>query len=267
MRSGIRVVNLVLLAFTGLFAACALPAQTLSPCVRQIHLSMEREIFISSRANAGPAYTATVKQTFEQTLMDGNTIHWTVEEVQARDEPGRTMRQHVEGCEADSGGRPQPRILTAITDPAARTITNWTTGPGTVALTSISHQQGPFVQPDWKDIPHTPSTPYRPQVTREDLGTRTIAGTEATGIRITEIVPAGREGNDMPLKLVHETWTDRQNHTTLLAIDDDPRTGRRTWEVESLTVGPPDPALFTPPANYKVWDQNPQPQSSADAKP
>ena len=219
MRSGIRVVNLALLVSTGLLAVRALPAQSLSPCVRQVRLSVERDIFMpTTRNNVRPAYTATVKQTFEQPLSDGNTIRWTV-------------------------------------------------GPGTMALANISHMQEPTAQPDLKDIPRTPATPYKPQITREDLGTRTIAGMEATGNRMTEIIPAGQEGNDAPLKVVHETWFSRDNHTPLLAIDDDPRTGHRTWEVESLTVGPPDPALFTPPANYKVWEQNPRPQATADAKP
>ena len=190
--------------------------------------------------------------------MDGNTIRWTIETVQARDEAGRTMVQHIEGCQADSGGQQQLLIQTNVYDPASKTSFNWATGPGTTALTSISHQQGPFVEPDWKDLPRAPSTPYKPEITREDLGTRTIAGMQAAGTRMTEIIPSGREGNDMPLRIVRETWMNHQSQTTLLFIEDDPRTGHRTWEVESLTVSPPDPALFTPPANYKVWDPEPR---------
>lgn len=271
MRSAIRVLDLVLLTSTGLFAAQALAAQSLTPCVHQVSFSMERELFPVTRGNVRAAYTATVKQSYEETLVDGNTIHWTVESVQARDETGRTMRQFVEGCDADSGGPSPLRIRTTIFDPASKTNTSWNTGPGTMALTTIIHQPEPFngqIPPNWKDIPRTPTTPYKPQITREDLGTRTIAGIEATGTRQTEIVPAGFYGNDLPFKIVHETWMNTQNHVTLFAIDDDPRNfGHRTWEVESLTIGPPDPSLFTPPAGYKVWDQNPKPEATADAKP
>jgi hypothetical protein len=267
MRSGDRVVFPILLATLSMAAVGNLPAQSLTPCIRTVRSHVEREVFLPGRPGARPAYTATIKQAFEQKLADGNTIQWTVEEIQARDEAGRTMLQHIEGCDPDSGGSSPLRIQTTVSDPAARTFTNWTTGPGTTALTTINHMPDPLVQPDWKDIPRTPLTPYKPEMTHEDLGTRTIAGMEATGTRLTEIVPAGRDGNDMPIKLVHETWTDRQTHATLLAIDDDPRMGRHTWEVESLTVGPPDPALFTPPANYKVWDQNPRAPTTADAKP
>jgi hypothetical protein len=235
--------------------------------MRQVRFSMEREVFVITRGNVRPAYTATIKQTDEQTLSDGNTIHWTVEAVQARDEAGRMMRQHIEGCEVDNGGQPQLRLRTSISDPASKTDTSWSSGPGSMALATVFHQFATGAPPDWKDIPRVPSAPYRAQITREDLGTRTIAGMQATGQRMTETIPAGFDGNDTPLKVVHETWTSRENHVTLLTIDDDPRTGRHTWEVESLTVGPPDPALFTPPANYKIWDPNPRPQTTADAKP
>lgn len=265
MRSVIRVVSFVLFAAASFASSDTASAQSLSPCIRQVSVGFGREIFMTTRVNQRPAYTATVKQSFEQTLSDGNTIHYTIEAIQARDEAGRTMRQRIEGCEPDSGGQLQFRIQTTIFDPALKATTSWGTGPGTMALTYIFHQQQQPIPPDWRDIPRTPSAPSRAEVTHEDLGTRTIAGMETTGRRITEVIPAGREGNDMPIKVVRETWTNPQNHATLSDVYDDPRIGRRTWEVESLTVGPPDPALFNPPANYKVWDQNAQTQTASTA--
>jgi hypothetical protein len=270
MRSAVRVV--LAAPILAILVATSSTAQSLTPCVHQIIFTTEREIFAVTRGNVRPAYTATVKQTYEQKLADGNTIHWTIEAIQARDEAGRTMRQHVQGCDADAGGSPL-RIQTSVYDPASKSTINWITGPGSRALTTIFHQPEPLAAPqappDAKDFPLTPSTQYKPQLTREDLGTSTIAGMEATGTRVTEIIPAGFLGNDMPLKAVHETWMDSKSHTILMAIDDDPRNfgGRRTWEVESLTIGPPDPSLFAPPANYKVWDQYPRPQTTTDAKP
>ena len=261
MRSGIRVVSVVLFALT--LSEASVSAQSLTPCMRSVRMNMERDIFFPSRSNAHVAYTATVKQTYEQTLTDGNTEHWTIETIQARDEAGRTMRQHIEGCALDGNAQPQLRVQTAVNDPTAKTNAYWSTGPGTMGLVTLVHQQGQSPPPDWKDLPRTPMTPYHPEITREDLGTRTIAGMEATGSRTTQIIPAGAEGNDMPIKFVDETWVDKQNRVTLMTVTDDPRTGRHTWEVESVTVGPPDPALFTPPANYKVWEQNIQTQVAA----
>jgi hypothetical protein len=263
MRSAIRLVLLTPFISAGLIATSG-SAQSLTPCMRTVRIGMERDIFFP-RANAHVAYTAIVKQTYEQNFTDGNTEHWTLETIQARDEAGRTMRQHIEGCALDGSGQPQLRLQTAVNDPSAKTNAFWSTGLGTMALVTLVHQQIQTPPPDWKDIPRTPMPNYRPAVTREDLGTRTIAGIEATGSRITQIMPAGSEGNDMPIKTVSETWLDKQNHVTLMAVTEDPRTGRHTWEVESLTIGPPDRALFTPPANYKVWEQNIQTQVAVSA--
>lgn len=255
MRAGIRVVLSLIFFIAVGFMPANDSAQSLTPCMRNVRMSRERDVFFPSRGNVQAAYTATVKQTYEVTLTDGNSEHWTIETIQARDEAGRTMRQHIEGCSLDSSAQPQLRIQTSVNDPSAKTSISWSTGPGTMALVTLMHYQSQTPPPDWKDIPRTPMAPYRPEITREDLGTRTIAGLQATGSRITQIIPAGAEGNDMPIKFINETWVDKQNQVTLMAITDDPRTGRYTWEVESLTVGPPDPALFTPPANYKVWEQ------------
>jgi hypothetical protein len=46
-------------------------------------------------------------------------------------------------------------------------------------------------------------------------------------------------------------------HLTLMSINDDPRTGRTTMEVEDLSRTEPDPSLFAPPEGYTVEDQTP----------
>lgn len=265
MRSGIRLMSLVLLASTALLVAPA-PAQSVTPCVQFLNFSMDRELFLPTRQKPAPAYTATIKQTYEQTLPDGNTIHWISESIQARDENGRTFRQRIQGCDIDSNGQPQLRTQVDIYDPATKSTTTWGTGPGSMMLVTVMHPQTNLA-PDWKDIPRTPAIRFHAQTefTTEDLGTRTIAGMLTTGRRTTQLIPAGEQGNDMPLKLVHENWVDKESHATLMTISDDPRMGRHTWEVESLTLGPPDPALFNPPTNYKVWDRNPQQQTATTA--
>jgi hypothetical protein len=263
MRSGIRVVNFVFLTAAGLFAACALPAQSLTPCIRSVFFSVEPEPLLGARGKL--SYTALITKTFEFKLADGNSIHWTLQAMQAHDENGRTMRQHIEGCNIDNSGQPQLRIRTSIYDLAAKTDISWSMGPGSVALTTISHSRL-LTQPNWNEIARVPypRDPH-PEITNEDLGTRTIAGMEATGRRRTEVIPAGRDGNDLPLKLMTETWTSVKDHIMLMMVTDNPRMGRSSWEITNLSLGPPDPALFTPPADYRVWDQ--EPQSATEAKP
>ena len=46
----------------------------------------------------------------------------------------------------------------------------------------------------------------RNEVTTEQLGTRSFLGFEATGTRTTQTIPAGKEGNQLPLVTVGETW-------------------------------------------------------------
>jgi len=260
MRSAIRVVLATPLLAATLLAAHS-SAQSLTPCARSVFFSVEPEVLSASKS----AYTALVTKTFELRLYDGNTIHWTIQDTQARDEGGRLMRQHIEGCNIDSNGQPQLRIRTSIFDPAAKTDTSWSTGPGSMALATIMHSHI-IAPPNMGEIARTPHPrDPRPETTIEDLGTRTIAGLEATGRRRTEVIPAGLDGNDLPLKSMSETWTSVKDHIVLMMTTDSPRMGHYSWEVTNLTLGPPDPALFTPPANYKVWDN--EPQAVAAARP
>jgi hypothetical protein len=165
----------------------------------------------------------------------------------------------------DNSGQPQLRIRTSIYDPAAKTDTSWSTGPGSLALTTISHSHI-VAPPNLSGIAHTPyPRDPRPEITNEDLGIRRIAGMEATGRRRTEIIPAGQEGNDLPLKLITETWTSIKDHIVLMVVTDNPGVGHYSWEITNLTLGTPDSAFFTPPTNYPVWDN--EPQSAGEAKP
>jgi hypothetical protein len=98
-----------------------------------------------------------------------------------------------------------------------------------------------------------------PQIQTEKLGTREFQGHTATGTRRTQTIPAGEEGNALPLVLVNESWISRDLNFTMMAINDDPRRGRTTAEIEEIHPGDPDPALFSPPEGYIIKDQNPQP--------
>jgi len=92
----------------------------------------------------------------------------------------------------------------------------------------------------------------RRQVSREDLGIRTIAGIEAHGARTTSTMPTGEVGNDRPFSITSEKWMSTQYHIPLLNIIDDPRMGKRTDEVTEFQPGEPDPRLFKIPEGYIV---------------
>jgi hypothetical protein len=89
-------------------------------------------------------------------------------------------------------------------------------------------------------------------VVREDLGTDNIMGVEVRGSRTTVTTPAGAEGNDQPLVRTDELWMAPSLGMALRTISDDPRMGRTVREVVTVDLNEPDPALFQPPADYKV---------------
>jgi len=58
--------------------------------------------------------------------------------------------------------------------------------------------------------------------------------------------------------IVNETWHSMELGIVLLAINDDPRRGKTTFEVEELSRTEPDPSVFAPPAGYRTEDIKPE---------
>lgn len=99
----------------------------------------------------------------------------------------------------------------------------------------------------------TQANPWR----TERLGSRTFQDVSAEGTRRTLTTPAGEEGNALQLEVINETWFSGELEVTMMSINDDPRRGRTTAEVDELHQGEPDPAMFAPPKDFLVKDQNP----------
>jgi len=213
------------------------------------------------------AFSATIKNSFEQTLPDGNHIRGFTRTQQARDDAGRTMRQMPVRCHLDEDGVPQLDILVTVFDPATSTTLRWETGADARKVVRAFHAQTP--SPASVGIPapapltqeqlaarklaaaHRNTAPGR---NTEDLGDRTIVGVEAHGTRLTRTIAAGEEGNQLPVVTTRETWNSDDLRLTLMSINDDPRTGRTTIEVEDFSRTEPDPSLFAPPEGYTVED-------------
>ncbi len=86
---------------------------------------------------------------------------------------------------------------------------------------------------------------------------RNFQGVTATGTRRTLTIPAGQQGNALPLVVVNESWIANKFDLPMMAIAEDPRRGRITAEITELHMGDPDPSLFSPPKDYIVKEQNP----------
>jgi len=95
-----------------------------------------------------------------------------------------------------------------------------------------------------------------PAATNGDLGIKTIKGIEVRGHRSTVTVPQGAFPlmNAEPFEKIFEQWLDTTpglQSLMVLQVIDDPYV-HYTKELENITLGEPDSALFQPPADYEI---------------
>ena len=259
------------LAFSALVLALSTPSTTTAQSntvTAQIGIGAVAGGFAGAGGVTNLPYSATVKTTSVQKLADGTTITRVSTTKEARDSAGRSMHQT---SNERSGGEP-PIVNTSVTDPTNRTMMHWF---------NISKQATVIHMPEPKLIlpPSLPSqttegaggagqslsasAPPAPESMRkrqrEQLGGKTIAGVYAEGTRTTTTIPEGAEGNDRPMTIVNETWRSPELKITVLSVNDDPRSGKRTTEVTDLDRAEPDPGVFQVPEGYTVKDQSSNP--------
>ena len=104
--------------------------------------------------------------------------------------------------------------------------------------------------------PLSPAERVQPKTTSENLGTQSIEGVLAEGVRNTTVYPEGFMGNDRPIQVAHETWVSKELSLTLLEKYSDPRFGDSATRVTSLNRSEPDPALFQVPPDYILQEPN-----------
>ena len=242
-----------------------------SPCSQTpgVNVMLGSEAIGMPGRHAAP-YTGKVRTTFEQKLADGNTIHSSSEVREARDSEGRWMTERQMGCAPGSDGQMHPLTFVNVNDPVAHTSMNWTEGDDLQPkVVHVFHQPQPQTPIQKQELTpeqqeqrqkmlealQTRAQDQRADTRTEQLGTKTIAGIGADGFRTTRTIPAGAQGNDLPMEIVNETWRSKDLGLTLMRINDDPRRGRTTAEYIELQQGEPDPALFNPPAGYTIEEQ------------
>jgi hypothetical protein len=133
-----------------------------------------------------------------------------------------------------------PNIEMVKPEPAALRLGRRDGGDGSAYDVAMAQTPGTGVH---KDAVHT-----------EDLGKQSIAGVLVTGKRTTTVIPMDEIGNDQPITVVHEEWYSPELKVVVKTYDSDPRSGERTMELEGLTRGEPDAALFHAPEGYEVKD-------------
>lgn len=221
---------------------------------------------LAQTAITGAPYSAEEVVEHRQTLGDGTHISQPTMVVKTyRDSLGRTRTERpLNTRDADS----PPAIV--IMDPVAgyryvlelakhvarrsaipsgRTAQQFNPGrsPAALAAPASSAARTPVAASN--------STAARLDVSRESLGTKTVSGVIAEGLRRTITYPAGAIGNDRPIVVTDETWTSPELSVILLLIHHDPRSGDTTNKVQNLSRAEPDPSLFQVPPDYEIIDQ------------
>jgi hypothetical protein len=212
-------------------------------------------------STTGAPYTAIRKTTRVQRLANGTTITHVNTVKEARDSSGRTYRETRPEIAQGSEGEAGNFVFVNVHDPVNRINITWNSNSKEA---TVIHMPEPGLvkrvetRPAAENLAPMPmvrSDQIKPQI--DELGTKTINGVEAKGTRTTRVIPAGREGNDQPLTVTHESWVSPELNLVVMGINDDPRTGTSTVELTDIERAEPDPALFQVPEGYAVKERTP----------
>jgi len=228
----------------------------------------------------GAPYSATMNNESIQTLADGNRIVQTNTGLVARDSQGRTRQDAALPAIGNLSAASAPHLV-FIQDPVAGTSytlnltdkTAWknpapaagAVGPGAPVGggTFFVRTEGampplPPLGPPMIAMTKRLATDEPSEANTESLGSQTMEGVVANGVRTTRIIPAGQIGNDRPISIVTEVWTSADLKTIVSSKRNDPRMGEQTFRLTNIVRAEPDPSLFTVPADFKIIEGGPK---------
>lgn len=84
------------------------------------------------------------------------------------------------------------------------------------------------------------------------LGTRRMEGVAVEGTLVTTTLPAGKEGNTLPIVRTLETWRSPELKLVIYSKSSDPRYGDRITRIRNLRREEPPADLFEAPRDYTV---------------
>jgi hypothetical protein len=202
----------------------------------------------------GAPLTAVLVVTRDTTLADGNKIHHESQTKIYRDAEGRVRRELAVDLATPTTGKVNRNFI-MINDPVAdkRYMLNPDNKTAhTMPQRGMRHgnKNGDPSANAGAEGPGGPGGPGN--VTKEQLGTKTVNGVQADGVRVTRTIPAGAIGNDKPIEVVTERWYSPDLQMTVMMTHIDPMMGTVTAKMASVVRGDPDPSLFQVPSDYKL---------------
>lgn len=172
----------------------------------------------------------------------------TIRDV-ARDSQGRVYNVFRVLVPASQSGTP-PVVRIHFYDPQTRSYTYLYPQQKTYTTGTVNHP--PAAEPaDLIASPTGNSAPLNQFTKQEDLGTQSIDGVSAHGVREIQTIPASSSSTGNELVLTDEYWYSEDLHMNVVVKHDDPRTGSVTMTLTQVARTDPDPSLFRIPDDYK----------------
>jgi hypothetical protein len=212
--------------------------------------------FGDGKTVTGAPLTAVVVVTRDTTLADGNKIHNESQSKIYRDTEGRVRRELTVDLLTPATGKVNRNFI-VINDPVAGKRYMLNPDNKTAHLMA---PHGPHHANNRSNSAANATSgfggPGGPggagNVTKVQLGTQTVNGVQAEGVRVTRTIPAGAIGNDKPIEVVTERWYSPDLQIAVMTIHRDPMMGTVTAKMVSVVRGDPDPSLFQVPSDYKL---------------
>jgi hypothetical protein len=176
----------------------------------------------------------------------------TVREV-ARDAQGRVYNVFRQLVPVVTATEP-PIIRIHMYDPQTRSFTYLYPQSKTYMTGTVNHPAA--TEPaDSAASPAGNSIPLSQFTKQEDLGTQTIDGVAAHGVRERQTIPATNSNSGHELLLTDEYWYSDDLHMNVRIDHRDPRTGSVTMTLTNVKRADPDPSLFQVPDGYKSMER------------
>lgn len=212
---------------------------------------LSSEMRFGDRVVKGSPYSAQFSTESTQILADGTRITRKSNGVVYRNGEGRTRREQTLGALGPIPMEGKPKQLIFINDPVAGV--HYVLDVEDHSARKLPFHDGP--PPPAGPPPGFEGSPD--PVTNESLGKQTIEGVEAEGTRSTITIPAGRIGNDRPLKVVSERWFSPELKIVVLSKHNDPFAGENVYRLSSISREEPPLTLFAVPADYRITEERP----------
>jgi hypothetical protein len=253
-------------AIAGLAAFTVLPAQEPSP-PNQLKMGkgggrsgpMQP---VAANTVTGAPYSADVVTENTQVLADGNRIETRFSAKLYRDSQGRERREDGPGGlimisdpVANAGFTLNPKthtgrkggIIPALLSARGELID----GPRLVAAGQLHLVVSEHGTASFKNVGAVTS-PASPELATEQLGSQSMEGVLADGVRITHTIPAGQVGNQRPIQVVDESWYSPDLKMVIMTRLSDPRSPEVVYRLANINRNEPDSSLFQAPPDYKI---------------